>query len=57
MNVSKTFETANGTVKFEGELEQAEADMVIKIGLSVLLQTGALKISGQEEDEEIILND
>ena len=42
MLVSKTIETAEGHVKFEGELEPKELDMVLKIGLNYLLQMGAL---------------
>lgn len=47
MNVSKVVETPQGTVVFEGELDQAEADLIIKMGLMVLLQTGTLKIAEQ----------
>lgn len=43
MHVSKTLETPEGTIKFEGELEQKEADLVVKIGLSVLFNSGALQ--------------
>lgn len=42
MLVSKTIETENGNVKFEGELEPAELDLVIKLGLNLLLANGAL---------------
>ena len=42
MNISKAIETPQGTVKFEGELEQKELDFVLKIGLNVLLTNGAL---------------
>jgi hypothetical protein len=42
MHVNKSLETAEGTVKFEGELEQKELDLVLKIGLNYLLQMGAL---------------
>ena len=42
MNVNKTIETANGNVVFEGELEQGELDLVIRIGLNYLMQMGAL---------------
>lgn len=44
MHVNKTLETPEGTVKFEGELEPKELDLVLKIGLNFLLQTGALPI-------------
>jgi hypothetical protein len=42
MQVNKTVELEDGKVLFEGELTQQEADLVVKIGLSVLLQNGAL---------------
>jgi hypothetical protein len=42
MLVNKVIETDKGTVKFEGELEEAELDLVIRIGLNYLLAQGAL---------------
>lgn len=58
MLVSKTIETPQGTVKFEGELEQQELDFVIKIGLNYLLQNGAIPFTSaqnvQEPEEETI---
>jgi len=42
MLVNKTIETDKGTVKFEGELEEAELDLVLRIGLNYLLANGAL---------------
>jgi hypothetical protein len=50
MLVNKSFETSQGTVKFEGELEPKELDLVIKIGLNFLLQMGALPIVTQDDD-------
>ena len=44
MLVSKTLETPEGTVKFEGELTQEEANLVIECGLSFLFQAGAFPI-------------
>lgn len=58
MLVSKSIETPEGTIKFEGELEEKELDLVLKIGLNYLYQMGALpfvtKPSGmvQQFDEE-----
>lgn len=54
MLISKTLETKSGTVKFEGELEEKELDLVIQIGLNYLLQQGALPftIAGVEEADE-----
>jgi hypothetical protein len=40
--INKTIETEEGTVKFEGELEQAELDLVLSLGLNFLLQQGCL---------------
>jgi hypothetical protein len=52
LNVSKTIELPDGKIQFEGELEQQEADLVVKIGLSFLLQTGVLPIIAKEIPEE-----
>jgi hypothetical protein len=43
MQVNKTIQTPEGTVQFQGELTQAELDMVLTIGLSMLLYQGAIK--------------
>lgn len=42
MEVSKTIKTSEGTVVFEGNLTQDEADLVIGIGLTSLLKAGAI---------------
>ena len=42
MLVNKSIETPQGTVKFEGELEQKELDFVLKVGLNFLMQQGAI---------------
>lgn len=42
MEVRKTIETEQGTVKFEGQLTQEELDFVLTVGLNELLQQGAL---------------
>lgn len=42
MLVNKSIETPQGTVKFEGELEQKELDFILKIGLNYLLTNGAI---------------
>ena len=44
MLVNKSFETPQGTVKFEGELEEKELDLILKVGLNFLLQMGALPL-------------
>lgn len=53
MLVSKSIETPQGTVKFEGELEQKELDFVIKIGLNLLLQQGAIPFVMAPDNEEV----
>jgi hypothetical protein len=50
MLVNKSIETENGTVKFEGELEQNELDFVLKIGLNVLLTQGAIPYTTKKVD-------
>lgn len=52
MHVSKTLETPEGTVVFEGELGPKELDLVLKIGLNFLLQTGCLPFSKETEGGE-----
>lgn len=53
MHVNKTIETPQGTVVFEGELEEKELDLVLKVGLNFLLQMGALPIvKGNLEAED-----
>jgi len=52
MLVNKSIETPNGTVKFEGELEQKELDFVIKIGLNFLLQNGAIPFTASKDVTE-----
>ncbi|MCR4308348.1 MAG: hypothetical protein NUV80_07405 [Candidatus Berkelbacteria bacterium] len=42
MKISKTIQTPEGPVTFDGELSGDEADMVIGLGLNYLLQQGAL---------------
>lgn len=50
--INKTIETPQGTVKFDGELEEKELDLVIKIGLNYLLQQGALPFTTKEGVED-----
>lgn len=42
MKISKTIQTPEGPVIFNGELSEAEADMVVGLGLNYLMQQGAL---------------
>lgn len=51
MLINKSIETPEGTVKFEGELEQKELDFVLKIGLNTLMQLGAIPFTSKPEEE------
>lgn len=51
MLVNKSLETPNGTVVFEGELEQKELDLVLKVGLNFLLQMGALPLVHKDTED------
>ena len=53
MLINKAIETENGTVKFEGELEQNELDFVLKIGLNTLLQMGAIPFTSKVTEDEV----
>lgn len=55
MQINKTIETPEGIIKFEGELSQEEADTVISIGLTSLLNAGFISytIAPPEEDIEV----
>ena len=54
MNISKSFETEQGTVKFEGEIEGAELDYVLKMGLLTVMRQGlvntVMAIPADDED-------
>lgn len=48
MLVNKTVETPNGTIQFEGELDQKEVDYVLQIGLNTLLLRGAIPFTSKQ---------
>ena len=50
MLVNKSIETPEGTVKFEGELEQNELDFILKIGLNMLLTQGAIPFTTKAKE-------
>jgi len=43
MKISEAVESSIGVVNFVGELEGAELDMVLQLGLLTLLERGAIK--------------
>ena len=50
MLINKSFETPEGSVRFEGELEQQELDLVLQVGLNYLLKVGAIPYTILNED-------
>ncbi len=42
MKINKTLETTEGRLEFSGELSEAEANLVVEVGLATLLSQGAL---------------
>lgn len=43
MQISKSYETAEGTVKFEGMVEGIELDTILTLGLHQLIVRGLIK--------------
>ena len=52
MQVNKAIYTKQGTLQFDGELEGAELDKVVEVGLTVLVQMGVLKPSASPKPKE-----
>ena len=42
MKISKTIETPDGGIQFEGELNSDELDVILSVGLNYLYQQGAI---------------
>lgn len=53
MEINQTIKTPQGTLKFQGELTQEEADYVIQTGLSYLLSKGELPFVVINNEEEL----
>jgi hypothetical protein len=43
MQINKSYETAEGTVKFNGEIEGVELDAILTLGLHQLIVRGLVK--------------
>lgn len=57
MKINHSIKTPEGTVQFQGELSQEEADLVIEAGLAIMLRMGVFNvIKAQEGQQTIILN-
>ncbi len=57
MQVDKTIDMPDGSVQFQGTLTQSESDLVIKVGLSYLMQAGVIKLNllPPDNDESVIV--
>lgn len=51
LKIKKSIETPEGSVLFEGEINQDELDLILSVGLNFLLQQGAIpfRVSKQSE--------
>ncbi len=55
MQICKSYETKEGTVKFEGELEGPELDVVLQLGLYALMSRGLITtVVAQPGDEDVV---
>lgn len=54
MQVSKLLKTSEGTVKFEGELSDEEHEFVLNVGLTTLLENGAIPFLATEDASSVI---
>jgi hypothetical protein len=55
MQISKSIETKDGTVKFEGEISGTELDIVLQFGLLSLMKQGVIQsFTAKPGDEEPI---
>lgn len=57
MKITKTIETPEGGVKFEGELDAEQLDLVITLGLAYLMSEGLLKMKDNVAEFHIQGND
>ena len=52
MQISKSIETPEGTVKFSGEISGKELDIVIQFGLLSLMSKGVIQAIVSDKDAE-----
>lgn len=52
MRVSKTIETPDGTIQFEGELSQEELDLILSVGINFLMEQGAIPFKVMSEKKK-----
>jgi len=52
MQITKSIETPEGTVKFTGEISGAELDIVLQMGLLTLMSRGVIQAVVADKDAE-----
>lgn len=52
MQISKSIETPEGTVKFEGEISGMELDIVLQVGLLTLMSRGVIQSVKVDDEQE-----
>ena len=52
MQISKSIETPEGTVKFEGEISGMELDIVLQMGLLTLMSRGVIQSVKVDDEQE-----
>ena len=57
MKIDQVLELDEGKVQFRGTLDKEQTQLVLQVGLSVLLQTGAMPYITDEFDPTIIMPD
>jgi hypothetical protein len=51
VKISETYELADGTVQFQGEISGPELDLVIQAGLLTLMRNGVITSAVKEREE------
>lgn len=52
MQISESYETPEGTVKFQGEITGKELDIVLQLGLLTLMSKGVIQATIQQAADE-----
>lgn len=52
MFVKNLLQTSEGTVTFEGELTEEEAQFVLTVGLNILMEQGAVPFTQDDQEED-----
>jgi hypothetical protein len=52
MQISESYETPEGVVKFQGEIAGAELDLVLQTGLLTLMKRGVIQAAIQQAADE-----